>query len=141
MYITENDILQWLSEDQLTEAKRTDESGLNKLDNAIKYAQGRIKDKLNHKFNMSAEFEKTGDSRNLTLVKICCDIAIWYMAQALELNDYEGKFYQSFDKAEKDLYQIEVGNMVGDLPTYDTDEDLTSTVKWGYTTNINDETY
>lgn len=138
MYIGEKDLNQWITSEQLEEAKKS-----GSVDTSIKYALNRIESKIKHKYKTSEEFAKTGDNRNLTLVKIACDITIWYLAQALELNDMEGKFYQLFEKAEEDLKNIELGKMATDLPTYSDDDDVEEerTIEYGESTSINENIY
>lgn len=122
-YIEEQDINLYITEEQLSRFRRIDEStGIDYVTKAIDEAENYVKRRLNYKYDIDSEFDKTGSDRDDTLIRIIIMIAIYNLTVPFELHDEAGKYYEQYQRAMEDVMKIENGTLLADVLEFQ-DED------------------
>lgn len=74
MFITKDDIVKAINEDELNEIVRNDDAV---IDHAISIALNEIKSHLFNNYDVDSIFGKVGNERDTLIVRFACDIAIY----------------------------------------------------------------
>jgi len=135
-YITETDIRLYLTEAQISTIKRANEtSPIDHLANAMRSAEGYVKDRLSYKYDIEAEYAKTGSDRNPTLLEVLARIAVRKALMAFDMVDRNGNREADYEEAKEQLERIEKGAMLSDVLPKNT-PDSSKTIQWGYTEKL-----
>lgn len=117
-YITTDDLKTFLDEREIAALKRDYETdGEDKLPDGITYALNYVADRIGNRYDMSAEYAKTGTARSTTLIEAIAHIAIWKMAATFPTVQLDGKRHYNYEDALKTITKIERGEMLTNLPT------------------------
>jgi hypothetical protein len=129
-YLTADDLKAFLDEREIATIKRDYEAdGLDKMPVGIAYAENYVQDRLANRYDMQAEYAKTGTDRNSTLLEILAHIAIWKLTSTFPTVQLDGKRHYFYEEALKNLTLAEKGNLLTSLPIKYNDG---KAVIWGY---------
>jgi hypothetical protein len=81
------------------------------LDTAELTAIGKITDRLAEKFNLAAEFAKTGSDRNTSLMSWVLALSLYYIYARVPDNDVPERVIKDYDDTLKELEQIQQGKL------------------------------
>lgn len=116
-YLTSDDLNTFLDEREQAAIKRDYEvDGTDKMPIGINYALNYVKDRLGSRYDMAAEYAKTGSNRNTTLLEILAHIAIWKLAATFPTVQLDGKRHYNYEEALKNLALAEKGQLLNSLP-------------------------
>lgn len=116
-YLTSDDLKTFLDEREIAAVKRDYEvDGADKLPVGINYAENYVKDRIGKRYDMAAEFAKTGSERSTTLLEILAHIAIWKLAATFPTVQLDGKRHYNYEEAMKNLAKVESGQLLTELP-------------------------
>ena len=133
-YITTNDLNLFLDEREIAALKRDKETdGTDKIPVGISYAENYVKDRLSNRYDIGAEYAKTGDKRNTTLLEVLAHIAIWKLCATFPTVQLDNKRHYNYEQALNDLKQIAKGDLCTNLPINDP---TASTPIFGTSTNF-----
>ena len=130
-FIDKTDITRYLDEstlDQLTD--NTD----SLVDEAILDAEDRVREIIQARYDIDAEFAKTTTNRNRSLLKHTINIAIYYLFQRLYTNVLPEGRIEAFEEAEtwcKDVYS---GKLMVNLDKNDEPNEQGWPLRWGSNT-------
>lgn len=117
-YLTSHDLKTFLDEREIAAIKRDYEvDGTDKLPVGINYAENYVKDRIGKRYDMAAEYAKTGSDRSTTLLEILAHIAIWKLAATFPTVQLDGKRHYNYEEAMKNLAKVESGQLLTELPT------------------------
>jgi hypothetical protein len=120
-YLTSDDLKGFLDEREITAIKRDYETDhVDKMSAGIQYAENYVSDRLSHRFDMPAEYAKTGGQRSTTLLEIIAHIAIWKLAATFPTVQLDGKRHYFYEQALTDLDKIATGKLSTTLPVLST---------------------
>lgn len=116
-YLTPDDLRTFLDEREIAALKRDYEvDGTDKMPIGIDYALNYVRDRIGARYDMTAEYAKTGEARSSTLLEIIAHIAIWKLAATFPTVQLDGKRHYNYEEALRDLARIESGKLLSTLP-------------------------
>jgi hypothetical protein len=116
-YLTSDDLKTFLDDKELAAIKRDyEKDNTDKLPIGISYAENYVKDRLAHRYNIAAEYAKTGADRSTTLIEVLAHIAIWKLCATFPTVQLDGKRHYNYEKALEDLNTIAKGSLLSTLP-------------------------
>ena len=130
-FIVKADLLRYIDEstiDQLTDGLDT------YVDEAIKDAEGRIREKISPRYNMDTELVKVDPDRNRSLLKHCINLSIFYLFQRLYTDILPEGRVEGKDEAEQWLDDVFKGDLNVDLDTKDEANEQGWPLRWGSNT-------
>lgn len=112
MYITDNDYKTVIGPASLNVVSQTDSAvRLSAQTNALEEIAGYLRPR----YDVNAEYAKTGDARNGLLVMYACDIALWHMT-ASQPQKMGGEIRKErYERALQWLKAVQAGQIVPDL--------------------------
>jgi phage gp36-like protein len=137
-FIVKSDLLTYIDEstiDQLTDG--TDAH----VDEAIKDAEERIREKISPRFDMDTELVKTGTNRQRSLLKHCINLTIFYLFQRLYTDVLPEGRVEGRDEAEQWLSDVYNGNLNVSLDKIDEANEQGWPLRWGSDTKKGDQTW
>ena len=112
-FLTKSDLLAYIDLTELDEIIDNDDS---QLDIPIADAEGRIRGKLNHRYNTQAIFAAPSNPLFSNVKKIAVDIAIFYIYDSVQVRHIPQNKADAFARAEQDLMDLATGEWDNDLP-------------------------
>jgi hypothetical protein len=136
-YVTTDDLKQYLDQQEIEALRRDyEDDGIDKLPQAITYAENYVADRLAQMYDIRSELAKAGTSRNTTLQGIIAHIAIWNLCASFPTVQLDGKRHYHYDQALAMLAEIEKGKLLAAyLPAWP-QEPRRGEVVWGSNENI-----
>lgn len=137
-FINKTDITRYLdlsTIDQLTDS--TDSI----VDEAIKDAEDRIREKISPRYDMATEFAKTGDDRNRSLMKHCISLAIYNLFQRVYIDVVPEGRVVAYEEAESWLNDVYMGKINVELTTVDEENEKGWPLRWGSQPKKGNQTY
>lgn len=119
MYINTTELTTHLGAEQIEAISDGNEANLY---DAINSALVQVRGYLKEKYDMSAEFAKTGADRNPLLVMYVKDIAVWYFINNCHVNTSIEERAKRRDDAVKDLMKAQKGDFDFELPPLPAEE-------------------
>lgn len=111
-YITKSDLLAFID---LAELDRLIDNNDANLADPIKYAEGRVRGKLEHKYDVSATFSALDTYTNIK--EIIVHIALFNIYDRVGVRHVPENRVAAFERAERDIYLISTGEWSPNLPT------------------------
>lgn len=111
--------------DQLTDGNNT------YVDEAIKDAQERIKERISQRIDVTTEFAKTGANRHRSLLKHAISITIYYLFQRLYTDVLPDGRVEAYNAAEKWLDEVNTAKITTTLTKVDETNKKGWSIKWG----------
>jgi len=133
MYVNTNEITTHLGVEQIEAISDGNETN---LETAINTALVQVRGYLKAKYDMPAEFAKTGDARNALLVTYVKDIAVWHFINICHVNTNIEERAKRRDDAVKDLMRAQKGDCDFELPALQA-EQKTDTILFSSNTKRN----
>jgi phage gp36-like protein len=137
-FIFKTDLTRYLEADtidQLTDSTDTI------VEEAIKDAEERIKEKISPRFNMVTEFAKTGTDRHRSLMKCCINLSIFYLFQRVHIDVLPEGRENAYEEAETWLNDVYKGKLNVDLATVDETKEKGWPLRWGSQTKKGNQSY
>lgn len=124
-FLRSTDYDNWIGETLMRQIIGTDFDLLNSPENM---AQAMITDACGTKYNLPAEFAKTGDNRNHTLRRWMLSIAAYFIYHDIADVDIPERIIKDYDDVRSELSQIASGKRGVDLDSLEDEDgnDLTS---------------
>lgn len=113
MYIETNEITTHLGVEQI---EAISDGNSTMLEEAINSALVQVRGYLKGKYDIAAEFAKTGTARNSLLVTYVKDIAVWHFINICHVNTSIEERAKRRDDAVKDLMKAQKGDFDFELP-------------------------
>lgn len=113
MYVQSNEITTHLGVEQIEAISDGDET---MLEAAINSALVQVRGYLKGKYDITAEFAKTGTARNSLLVTYVKDIAVWHFINICHVNTSIEERAKRRDDAVRDLVKAQKGDFDFELP-------------------------
>lgn len=107
MFLQDSDYTQIIKEDQLESVLDGD---ANAKDEAEKYAVATVKSYLSNRYDITAEFAKTGADRHPVLVNLVMDITVYRLHLRINPRQIPDVRRMCFEDAMKELEKIQRGN-------------------------------
>ena len=137
-FIIKADLLTYI--DQSTIDQLTDNTDTY-VDEAIKDAEERIREKISPRYDMDSELGKAGTLRHRSLLKHCIGLTIFYLFQRLYTDVLPEGRVEARDEAEQWLDDVYKGNLNVSLDTVDEATESGWPLRWGSATKKGDQTY
>lgn len=114
--------------DQLTDGNDT------LVDEAILDAQDRVEEIIQARYDMNAEFAKTGTARHRSLLKHTINITIYFLFQRLYTNVIPEGRIEAWEQAEIWLRDVFAGRVMVDMDKLDETNEQGWPLRWGSNT-------
>lgn len=111
------------------------------VDEAIKDAEGRVREKISPRYDLDTEFSKTGAARNRSLLKHCIALTIYYLYERLNTRVMPEAKVTSWENAELWLNDVYKGKIKVDLATNDETNQKGWPIRWGSQPKKGNQTY
>jgi len=112
-FLTKTALLAYIDEEELDEIIDNDDA---KLTTPMSDAEGRVRGKLNHRYDIEAVFLAPDNAKYSNVKKIAVDIAIYYLYDFVAVRHVPDGKLRNFERAEADLYDLATGAWDNDLP-------------------------
>jgi hypothetical protein len=127
-FIKANDYNSWIGESIMRQIIGTD---FDQLDSPENMAQSMITDACGKKYDLDAEFAKTGDSRNNTLRRWMLSLAAYFIYHDIADVDIPERIIKDYDDTRSELAQVSAGKRSVDFSVLE-DEDGNSKTSFMY---------
>jgi len=123
-FLTKSDLLFYIDEIELNQIIGNDDAQLVR---PMADAEGRIRGKLNHRYNTTAIFADPDNPLYSNVKKCAVDLALFNLYDRVQVRHIPENRKEAMERAERDLYELGNGEWDNDLPlvvnTDDTDGD------------------
>lgn len=107
--------------------------GAGELDGIEDMAEGMVCDRLKEKFNMAAELSKTGNRRNMTLVRWITSIAAYFLYSKIPDIEIPDRIIKDYDDAMTEINAVAQGRAGASLErVVDPAGDIKTRVSMGF---------
>lgn len=104
---------------------------IDKLEEAEGYAYGFIMSSLAQRYNMQAEFSRTGAARNQTLVRWMLSLSVYFLHNTVADTDIPERVAKNYDDVRKEIGAVASGKMATDLLPVQNDGKIKTRFRWG----------
>lgn len=104
---------------------------IDKLEEAEGHAYGFIMSSLAQRYNMQAEFSRTGVARNQTLVRWMLSLSVYFLHNTVADTDIPERVAKNYDDVRKEIGAVASGNMATDLLPVRNDGKIKTRFRWG----------
>lgn len=107
------------------------EGDTGKLADAEDMASGYIRSALSARYNLAAEFSRSGDGRNKTLVRWMLSLSVYYLHNTVADTDIPERVAKNYDDVRKEIEAVASGKMATDLTPIQKDGKIKTRFRWG----------
>lgn len=128
-FLAKTDYKGWLSSTLIDQITGGDDTA---LENPESIAEQRIKDACGTKYDMDAEFAKTGTSRNMTLMRWMLAISCYFIYHDISDDEVPPRVIKDYDDCIMELEKIAAGKQsVAFDPLLDSEGAKVTMIQWG----------
>lgn len=107
------------------------EGDTGKLEDAEDMAFGYIHSNLSARYNLTAEFSRSGTGRNKTLVRWMLSLSVYYLHNTVADTDIPERVAKNYDDVRKEIEAVAAGKMATDLTPLQKDGKVKTRFRWG----------
>ena len=104
---------------------------IDKLEEAEGYAYGFIVSNLAARYNMQAEFSRSGASRNQTLVRWMLSLSVYFLHNTVADTDIPERVAKNYDDVRREIEAVAGGKTATDLMPLLTEGKVKTRFRWG----------
>lgn len=137
-FILKTDIQRYLEVDTIDQLTDSDDTIVTA---AIEDAEDRIREKISPRYDLDAEYAKTGTDRHRSLMKHCISLSIYFLFQRVYIDVLPEGREVAYQEAETWLNDVYMGKLNVDLATNDEENEKGWPLRWGSATKKGNQSY